>query len=113
MLDHFNSDPVGYLRDVAITPSAEMSLKSLPVSLMHFFGPIWARSKWFDSDRHAQLMADAYDAFVVIVTYDYSNVIIRAPSSFRSAETIRAAVPTARLLGMVFSGCDGAGIGTA
>ena len=43
---------------------------------MHFVGPIWDRSKWFDSDKHAQLTADAYDTFVVMVTSDYSNVVI-------------------------------------
>ena len=43
---------------------------------MHSVGSIWDRSKWFDSDKHAQLTADAYDTFVVMVTYDYSNVII-------------------------------------
>ena len=76
---------------------------------MHFVGPIWHRSKWFDSDKHAQLTADAYDIFFVIVTYDYSNVVIRAPSSLQSAEAIRAAIPTARLLGLLFNDCGGAG----
>ena len=47
--------------------------------------------------------------FVVMVTDDYSNVVVRAPSSFQSAKAIRAAVPTARLLGMVLSGCSGTG----
>ena len=103
LLDHLNSDPAGYLLDVAITSGAEMSLQSLQASLMHFAGPIWDYSKWFDSDKHAQLTADAYDTFVVMDTYDYSNIVIRAPSSFRSAEAIRAAIPTARLLGMVLA----------
>ena len=71
---------------------------------MYFAGPIWDRSKWFDSDKHAQLTADAYNAFVVMVTYEYSSIVVRAPSSFRSAEAIRAAIHTAMLLGMVFSG---------
>ena len=96
-------------RGVAINSGAEMSLQGLQASLMHFAGPIWDRSKWFDSDKHAQLTADAYNAFVVMVTYEYRNIVIRAPSSFRPAEAIRAAIPTARLLGMVFSGCGGAG----
>ena len=76
---------------------------------MHFFGPIWDRSKWFDSDKHAQLTADAYDIFVVMATYDYSNAVIRAPSSLQSAKAIRAAIPTSRLLGLLFSdrGCAG------
>ena len=43
-----------------------------------------------------------------MVTYEYNNIVIRAPSFFRSAEAIRAAIPSARLLGMVFSGCGGA-----
>ena len=59
--------------------------------------------------KHAQLTADAYKISAVMVTYDYSNVVIRAPSSFQSAEAIRAAIPTAGLLGMAFSGCGGAG----
>ena len=39
----------------------------------------------------------------------YSNVAIRAPTSLQSAEAIRAAIPTARLLGLVFSNCSSAG----
>ena len=39
LLDHLNSDPTGYLRDAAITSSAEMSLQGLQASLMHFSGP--------------------------------------------------------------------------
>ena len=113
LLDHLNSDPAGYLPDVAITSSAEMSLQSLQASLMHFAGPIWDRSKWFDSDKHVQLTADAYDTFVVMGTYDYSNIVIRAPSSFRSAEAIRAAIPTARLLGMVLAAAAVQGTGIA
>ena len=62
---------------------------------MHLVGPILVHSKWFDSDKHAQLTADAYDIFVVMVTYDYSSVVIRAPSSFQSAEAIRAAAAAA------------------
>ena len=64
-------------------------------------------SKWFDSDKHAKLTAHAYDTFVAIVTYDYSNVVIRAPSSFHSTEAIRA-IPTAvllRFLGAITTGC--------
>ena len=73
---------------------------------MHFLGC----SKWFDNDKYAQPTVDAYDTFVVVmVTNGHSNAVIRAPSSFRSTEAIRAAIPTARLLGMVFSGCGGAG----
>ena len=71
---------------------------------MHFVGSIWDRSKWFDSGRHAQLTEDAYDTFVMMVTYDFSNVEIQAPSSFQSAEAIRTAIPIDRLLGMEFSG---------
>ena len=100
LLDQLNSDPTGYLRDFAVTSGADISLQA---SLMHFFGPIWDRSKWFDSDKHARLTADAYDIFVVMATYDYSNVVIRAPSSLQSAKAIRAAIPTARLLGLLFS----------
>ena len=85
------------------------SLQSLQASLIHFAGTIWDHSKWFDSDKHAQLTADAYYTFVVMVTYDYSSIVIRAPSSFQSADAIRAAIPTARLLGLVFSGYGGAG----
>ena len=42
--------------------------------------------------------------FIVLVAYNYNSiVIIRAPSSFQSAEAIRAAIPTARLLRMVLA----------
>ena len=94
----------------AMPPSllVSRSLQSLQASLIHFVGTIWDHSKWFDSDKHAQLTADAYDTFVM-VTYDYNNVVIRAPSSFQSTDAIRAAIPMARLLGMVFSGCGDAG----
>ena len=109
LLDHLNSNLAGYLRDVAITSGAEMSLQSLRAGLVRFSGPVWDRSRRFDNGEHAPLTADAYDTFVVMVTYDYSSIVIRALSSFRSAEAIRAAIPTARLLGMVLSGCGGAG----
>ena len=107
-LDQLNSDPTGYLRDFAITSSAEISAEPAgePDAL---FGPIWDRNKWFDSDKHARLTADAYDIFVMMVTYDYSNVVIRVPISFQSAEAIRATIPIARLLGLLFSDCGGAG----
>ena len=65
---------------------------------MHFAGPIWDHSKWFDSDKHVQLAADAYNISIVPVTYNYSSIVIRAQSSFQSAEAIRAAIPTARLI---------------
>ena len=45
------------------------------------------------------MTADAHDIFVAMVTYDYSNVAIRALSSFQSAEAIGATIPRARLLG--------------
>ena len=97
LLDRLNSDPTGYLCGLAVTSGAEISLQSLQVSLMYFVGPIWDRSKWFDSDKHAQLTADAYDTFVVMVSYDCSNVVFRAPSSFQSAEAIRVVIPIDRL----------------
>ena len=90
-----------------------MSLQSLQASFIHFSGPIWDGRKWFDSDKHAQLTADAHDTFVVVVTYGYSNIVIRAPSSFRSVEAIRGEIPTVRPLGMVFSGCAVQGTGIA
>ena len=71
--------------------------------LTHFAGLIWDLSKWFDSDKHAQLTADAYGICVVMVTYDYNNAVIRAPNTFKSAEEIRAAIPTAGHLGIVFN----------
>lgn len=46
-----------------------------------------------------------------MVAYGYSNVVIRVPSSFRSAEAVRAAIPIARLLDMVFSTCSGGIVG--
>ena len=109
LLDHLHSNHTRYLRGVAVTSGAGISLQSLQASLMPFVGSIWDPIEWFDSDRHSRLTADAYDIVLVMVTYDYSNVVIQACSSFQSDEAIRAAPPTARLLGMVFSGCGGAG----
>ena len=40
-----------------------------------------------------------------MATYDYGNVEIRAPSSFQSAEIIRAEALAAGLFGKVFSSC--------
>ena len=82
LLDQLNSGPAGYLRDFGVTSGAEIALQNLQASLMHFVGSIRDRSKWFDSDKHAQLKADAYGIFVVMVTYHCSSVVIRAPSSF-------------------------------
>ena len=81
LLDQYNSDPAGHLRNVAITSGAEVSLQGLRVGLMHFFGLVLDHSKWFDSDKLAQLMADKYDISAATVTYDCSNIVIRAPSS--------------------------------
>ena len=106
LLGHLNGNPAGYLHDVAITSSAEASPQSMQVSLMRFAGPIWDHSEWFGSDKHAQLTADVYNIFIVLVACNYGSIVIRAPSSFRSAEATRAAIPTARLLGMVFSSCS-------
>ena len=72
-------------------------------------GPFGTVASGFYRDKHAQLTTDAYNTFVVMVTCEYSNIVIRAPSYFRSAKAIRVAIPTAKLLGMVFSGCGGAG----
>ena len=108
-IDQLNSDSTGYLRGVSVTSGGEISLQSLQASPMHFVGPIWDRSKSLDSGKQAQLTTDAYDTFVVMVTYNYSNVVIRASSSFQSANALRAATPTDRLLGMVFRGCGGTG----
>ena len=58
---------------------------------------------------HAQITADAYDLFVVIINPSSSQVLVQAPSSFQSAEEIRAALHTAKLLGMLFSESGGAG----
>ena len=57
---------------------------------------------------HAQITADAYDLFEVMINPS-SQVLVRAPSSFQSAEEIRATLHTAKLLGMLFSGSGGAG----
>ena len=67
LLDQLNSNPAGHLHDVTITSGVEISLQSLHASFTHFIGPIWDRSKWFDSEKHAQLTADAYDISVVMV----------------------------------------------
>ena len=58
---------------------------------------------------HAQITADAYDLFVVMINPSSSQVLVRAPSSFQSAEEIRAALHSAKLLGMLFSRSGGAG----
>ena len=58
---------------------------------------------------HAQITAEAYDLCVVMVNPGSSQVLVRAQSSFQSAEEIRAALHTAKLLGMLFSGSGGAG----
>lgn len=76
-LDHLNSGPAGCLRDVPIAPGAEIPLQCLQASLLHFVGPIRDHSKRFDSGKHAQLAAVAYDIFIVMVTYDNSNVVVR------------------------------------
>ena len=109
LLDQLNSEPTGCLRDFSVTSGAEISLQSLQTSLMHFVWTIWDRNKGFDSDKNAQLTADAHHIIVVMITYDYSNIKIRAPSSLQSAEAIRAAIPTARLLDLVYSSCSGIG----
>ena len=61
---------------MAVTSAAAISVQSLQESLIHFIGPIWDQSKWFVSDKHAQLTADAYDIIVMMVNEDYSNVMI-------------------------------------
>ena len=71
-------------------------------------GHLWIHG-WPGSIVGPEQTADTYNAFVVMVTYEYSKIIIRAPSSFRSTEAIRATIPIVRLLGIVFSGCGGAG----
>ena len=77
---------------------------------MHFVGPIWDHNKWFDSDKRAQ---SAYDIVPVMVTYDYSNVVVRAPSTFKSAEAVGGAIPTARLLVWYLAAAVVQGIGIA
>ena len=59
------------------------------------------QNKWFVSDMHAQITADAYDLFVVMISSSSNQVLVRAPSSFQFVEEIRAALHTARLLGDV------------
>ena len=121
-LTPYTAENLGGLRSASIcwisTATPQDTFTMLPLLLVSRYlcraykkdlHTVLGHSKWFDSDKHAQLIADTYDTFVVMVTYDYSNVVIRAPSSFQSADAIRAAIPTARLLGMVFSGCGGAG----
>ena len=58
---------------------------------------------------HVQITADAYDLFVVMISPSSNQVLVRAPSLFQPAEEIRAALHTARLLGMLFSGSSSAG----
>ena len=66
------------------------SLQSLRESISHFRGSA-ELSKWFSSDMHAQITADAYNLFVVMINPSSSQVFVRAPSPFQSAEEIRAA----------------------
>ena len=103
LLDALESNPKGYLQDVAVMTGDKASLQSLPESISPFK---WSAelSKWFSSDMHAQITAGAYDLFVVMISSSGSQVLVRAPSSFQSAEEIRAALHTARLLGMLFRG---------
>ena len=83
------------------------SLQSLRESISHFKGSA-ELSKWFSSDMHGQITADTYDLFVVMINPSSSQALVQAPSSFYSAEETRAALHTAKLLGMLFSGSDGA-----
>ena len=71
-------------------------------SISHSKGPS-ELSKWFSSEMHAQVTADVYDLFVVMTSPSSSQVLVRAPSSFQFAEETRAALHTARLLGVLFS----------
>ena len=48
LFDHLNGDPEGYLCNFVFATVAEISLQSLPASLMHFVGPTWDHSKWFE-----------------------------------------------------------------
>ena len=73
LLDHPNRNPTGRLHDITVTPGVVASLHSLSGEPYALRWPIWDRSKWVDSDKHAQLTTDAYDVFVAIV---YSNVVI-------------------------------------
>ena len=56
----------------------------------------------------AQIIADTYDLFVAMINPSSGQVLVRAPRSFQSAEETRAALHTAKLLGMLFSGFGGA-----
>lgn len=73
LLDHPNRNPTRRLHDITVTPGVVASLHSLSGEPYALRWPIWDRSKWVDSDKHAQLTTDAYDVFVAIV---YSNVVI-------------------------------------
>ena len=46
---------------------------------------------------------------MVMISSSSSQVLVRAPSSFQSAEKIRTALHTVRLLGMLFSGSGSPG----
>ena len=104
------SNPKGYLQDVAVIIGDKASLQSLWESISLFKGPV-ELSKWFSSDMHAQITADAYDLFVVMISSNSSHVLVRAPISFQSAEEIRAALHTTRLLGMLFNGSGSRALG--
>jgi len=103
------SQAAGFLRDFEAYNGVKLSLRGLQESLEHFAGHCWDLTKWFSNDKHAQLTADAYNVGVVMITYRNSKIVVRAPSSLQSVEGIRAAIPTIKLVGMVFSGCGDGG----
>ena len=83
LLLRLESNPEGYLQDVAVMIGDKASLQSLRESISHFKGPA-ELSKWFSSGVRAQITADTYDLFVVMINPSSSQVLVRAPSSFQS-----------------------------
>ena len=51
----------------------KVSLQSLRESISHFKGSA-ELSKWFSSDMHTQITADAYDLFVAMISSRSSQV---------------------------------------
>ena len=60
------SNPEGYLQDVAVVVGDKASLQSIRESVGHFKGPA-ELNRWFNGDLHAQITADAYNLFAVMI----------------------------------------------
>ena len=103
LLLRLESNPEGCLQNVAVMVGDKASPQSPRESINLVKGSA-ELSKWFSSDMHGQITADTYDLFVAMINPSSGQVLVWAPRSFQSAEETRAALHTAKLLGMLFSG---------